>query len=119
MQSGDCPGLQNRRAAGHPVAGAFDSHTLPPFIVNELEAVIRGGFGIFTMTNLGQLSFNPTNIHVSVVRTTGDSVQNGQPAYEFPSVRTADDPLIIAGTSVIHPDKCSTVKLRTMHRSRL
>jgi len=62
------------------------------------RTVIRGGFGIFTMTNLGQLSFNTTNIHVSVVRTTGNSVQNGQPAYEFPSVRTADDPLIIAGT---------------------
>ena len=30
MGSGDPPGLQNRRAAGLPVAGAFDSHTLPP-----------------------------------------------------------------------------------------
>jgi hypothetical protein len=62
------------------------------------RTVIRGGFGIFTMTNLGQLSFNTTNIHVSVVRTTANSVQNGQPAYEFPSARTADDPLTIAGT---------------------
>jgi hypothetical protein len=35
MRSGDRPGLQNRRAAGLPVAGAFDSHTLPPFI-NDL-----------------------------------------------------------------------------------
>jgi hypothetical protein len=32
MWSGDHPGLQNRRAAGNPVTGAFDSHTLPPFI---------------------------------------------------------------------------------------
>jgi hypothetical protein len=30
MGSGDPPGLQNRRAAGLPVAGVFDSHTLPP-----------------------------------------------------------------------------------------
>src|ERR671924_666401 len=30
MGSGDPPGLQNRRAAGFPVAGVFDSHTLPP-----------------------------------------------------------------------------------------
>jgi hypothetical protein len=36
MGSGDPPGLQNRRAAGLPVAGAFDSHTLPPFIFNVL-----------------------------------------------------------------------------------
>ena len=32
MGSGDPPGLQNRRAAGLPVAGAFDSHTLPPIV---------------------------------------------------------------------------------------
>ena len=30
MGSGDPPGLQNRRTAGFPVVGAFDSHTLPP-----------------------------------------------------------------------------------------
>jgi cysteine synthase len=30
MRSGDRPGLQNRRAAGHPVIGGFDSHSLPP-----------------------------------------------------------------------------------------
>ena len=32
MGSGDPPGLQNRREAGWPVFGAFDSHTLPPII---------------------------------------------------------------------------------------
>ena len=38
MGSGDPPGLQNRRAAGLPVAGAFDSHTLPPmFTVGCVE----------------------------------------------------------------------------------
>jgi hypothetical protein len=30
MRSGDRPGLQNRRAAGFPVTGGFDSHSLPP-----------------------------------------------------------------------------------------
>lgn len=62
------------------------------------KTVIRGGFGIFTMTNLGQLSFNTTNIDVSVVRTTANSFTNHQPAYQFPSVRTPDNPAIIAGT---------------------
>ncbi|HUJ94813.1 MAG TPA: carboxypeptidase-like regulatory domain-containing protein [Terriglobales bacterium] len=62
------------------------------------KTVIRGGFGIFTMTNLGQLSFNTTNISVAVVRTTPNAVQNGQPAYQFPNVRTPDNPLTIAGT---------------------
>jgi hypothetical protein len=40
MGSGDPPGLQNRREAGHPVFGAFDSHTLPPCIFISLEASI-------------------------------------------------------------------------------
>ena len=30
MRSGDRPGLQNRRAAGNPVVGGFDPHSLPP-----------------------------------------------------------------------------------------
>ena len=67
-----------------------------PFANNK--TVLRGGFGIFTMTNLGQLSFNTTNIDVSVVRTTANSFTNGQPAYQFPSARTPDNPAIIAGT---------------------
>jgi carboxypeptidase family protein len=62
------------------------------------KTVVRGGFGIFTMTNLGQLSFNTTNIDVSVVRTTANSFANGQPAYQFPSARTQDAPAAIAGT---------------------
>ncbi len=67
-----------------------------PFRGNK--TVIRGGFGIFTMVNVGQLSFNTTNIHVSVMRTTNNPLPNGQPSYQFPSVRTPDDPLAIAGT---------------------
>ncbi|HXZ78389.1 MAG TPA: carboxypeptidase-like regulatory domain-containing protein [Terriglobales bacterium] len=62
------------------------------------KTVIRGGFGIFTMTNLGQLSFNTTNISVGVVRTTANGVVSGLPAYQFPNVRTPDNPLTIAGT---------------------
>jgi hypothetical protein len=69
---------------------------LRPF--GDGKTVVRGGFGIFTMTNLGQLSFNTTNIHVAVVRTTPNSLQNGQPAYVFPNIRTPDDPLTAAGT---------------------
>jgi hypothetical protein len=48
--------------------------------------VIRGGFGIFTMTNLGQLSFNITDIASSVVRTyTNADPVTGTPRYQFPS----------------------------------
>ena len=62
------------------------------------KTVLRAGFGIFTMTSLGQLSFNTTNINVGVVRTTLNQLPNGQPAFQFPQVRTPDNPLSIAGT---------------------
>lgn len=62
------------------------------------KTVIRGGFGIFTMTNLGQLSFNTTNISVGVVRTTANAVQNGQAVYRFPNVTIPVNPLTFAGT---------------------
>ena len=62
------------------------------------KTVVRGGLGIFTMTNLGQLSFNTTNIDVAVVRTTLNPDINGNPTYQFPSVRTPDNPSLIAGT---------------------
>ena len=62
------------------------------------KTVVRGGLGIFTMTNLGQLSFNTRNIDVAVVRTTLNPNTNGNPTYQFPSVRTPDNPSLIAGT---------------------
>jgi len=62
------------------------------------KTVIRAGFGIFTMTSLGQLSFNTTNINVGIVRTTSNQLPNGQPVFQFPNVTTAADPLLIAGT---------------------
>jgi hypothetical protein len=70
---------------------------LRPFGNNR--TVLRGGVGIFTMTNLGQLSFNTTNIDVAVVRTTfNPDATTGAPTYQFPSVRTPDNPALIAGT---------------------
>ena len=62
------------------------------------KTVFRAGFGIFTMTSLGQLSFNTTNINVGMVRTTLNQLPNGQPSFQFPQVRTPDDPALIAGT---------------------
>jgi hypothetical protein len=62
------------------------------------RTVLRAGFGIFTMTSLGQLSFNTTNINVGIVRTTLNQLASGQAAFRFPNVSTAADPLLIAGT---------------------
>jgi hypothetical protein len=40
MRSGDRPGLQNRRTASFGVVDGFDSHSLPPFVFNELCVVL-------------------------------------------------------------------------------
>ena len=42
MRSGDRPGLQNRRVAGHPVTGGFDPHSLPPMHFNCLPPISCG-----------------------------------------------------------------------------
>src|ERR1700733_12546066 len=62
------------------------------------KTVIRAGLGIFTMTNLGQLSFNTTNIDVAVVRTSFNPAANGNPTFQFPNVQTVNNTLNIAGT---------------------
>jgi hypothetical protein len=63
------------------------------------KTVVRGGIGIFTMTNLGQLSFNTTNVDVAVVRTTfNPDPKANAPTYQFPSARTPDNASLIAGT---------------------
>jgi len=67
-----------------------------PFSNNN--TVIRGGFGIFTMTSLGQLSFNTTNIAQAVVQTTQNTVTNGVPTFQFPYVGVTPSPLSLAGT---------------------
>jgi hypothetical protein len=64
----------------------------------DSKTVLRAGFGIFTMTSLGQLSFDTTNINVGIVRTTSNQLPNGQPAFQFPNVTTSFDPVAVAGT---------------------
>ncbi len=62
------------------------------------KTVIRAGFGIFTMTSVGQLSFNTTNINVGVVTTTANQLPNGQAAFQFPNVAAPLSPEQSAGT---------------------
>ena len=67
-----------------------------PFADNK--TVFRAGFGIFTMTSLGQLSFDTTNINVGIVQTTANQLPGGQPAFQFPAVGVPANPLLAAGT---------------------
>jgi hypothetical protein len=62
------------------------------------NTVIRAGFGIFTMTSLGQLSFDTTNINVGIVQTTANLLANGQAAFRFPAVAAPVNAAQVAGT---------------------
>ena len=53
---------------------------------NDTKTVIRAGFGIFTMTNLGPLSFNNSGNPTSALHTyTNTLTANGTPLIRFPN----------------------------------
>ena len=68
------------------------------------DTVLRGGVGKYTMTQLGQLAFNLTDIHVSDLRTDVNGLDaNGRPLFAFPSVQSGtSNPIDIAGTGEDH-----------------
>jgi len=51
---------------------------------NNDKTVIRAGFGIYTMTTLGPMSFNSGIIALSDLLTYNNSVSNGVAAFQFP-----------------------------------
>jgi hypothetical protein len=51
---------------------------------NDNKTVIRAGFGIYTMTTLGPMSFNSGIIALSDLLTYNNSVTNGAAAFQFP-----------------------------------
>ena len=48
------------------------------------KTVIRAGFGLFTMTTLGPLSYNNAGVTLSALLSFPNSVTNGTPAFQFP-----------------------------------
>jgi len=51
---------------------------------NNDHTVIRAGFGLFTATTLGPMSFNNAGVGLSDLLSFPNSVTNGQPAFQFP-----------------------------------
>jgi Carboxypeptidase regulatory-like domain len=51
---------------------------------NNSKTVIRAGFGIYTMTTLGPMSFNSGIIALSDLLTYNNSVTNGAATFQFP-----------------------------------
>lgn len=55
---------------------------------SDSKTVVRGGFGIYTMTLLGSVFYSLTGIHGSDVRIYGNRITNNQPAFRWPAVST-------------------------------
>ncbi|RXH54673.1 TonB-dependent receptor [Granulicella sibirica] len=54
---------------------------------NDTKTVVRGGFGVYTMTNLGPLSFNNSGNPTSNLHTYTNT--SGQPLIQFPNTKPA------------------------------
>jgi Carboxypeptidase regulatory-like domain len=52
---------------------------------NDTKTVVRGGFGIYTMTNLGPLSFNNSGNPTSNLHVYSNSGTQGAPLIKFPN----------------------------------
>ena len=64
---------------------------------NNNKTVIRAGFGIYTMTTLGPMSFNSGIIALSDLLTYNNSVTNGVAAYQFPQTSPPGAPATLGG----------------------
>ncbi len=56
---------------------------------NDTKTVIRGGFGVYTMTILGSGFYSLTGIHGSDVREYSNSISNGAFLFRWPQISTA------------------------------
>ena len=61
------------------------------------KTVIRAGFGIFTVTSLGQLQNNNESNPQAAVHTYQNSVTNGVPLFQFPQTMTASQFVQLGG----------------------
>jgi hypothetical protein len=64
---------------------------------NNNKTVIRAGFGIYTMTTLGPMSFNSGIIALSDLLTYNNSVTNGVAAFQFPQTSPPNAPATLGG----------------------
>jgi hypothetical protein len=64
---------------------------------NDNKTVIRTGFGIYTMTTLGPMSFNSGIIALSDLLTYNNSVKTGVAAFQFPDTSPPNSAATLGG----------------------
>jgi len=100
-----CSGVMTASQAGlpqglrHTPLHDFDprvSVAYRPF--NDDRTVLRAGFGMFTMTTLGPMSFNNAGVALSDLLSFPNSASHGAPAFQFPQTSTPG-PVSLGGGS--------------------
>jgi len=65
---------------------------------NDTKTVVRAGFGVFTITNLGPLSFNNSGNPTSALHTyTNSADANGDPVIRFPNTAPPSTGVVYGG----------------------
>ena len=90
-----CTPFLTAKDAGYPEQLRFpDKNNFNPRLgfayrpFSDNRTVIRGGFGVYTMTILGSVFYSLTGVHGSDIRDFPNSIQSGQPLYQWPRVST-------------------------------
>ena len=90
-----CSNVETASQAGLPQGlRHWDWHDFDPRIsvawrpFNDNNTVVRAGFGIFTATTLGPMSFNNAGIALSDLITYNNYFTNGSPQFQFPQTST-------------------------------
>jgi len=99
-----CSNIETAKQAGMPQGLRFTpNHDFDPRIsiawrpFNNNKTVIRAGFGIYTMTTLGPMSFNSGIIALSDLLTYNNSVTNGAAAFQFPRTSPVGAQAVLGG----------------------
>jgi hypothetical protein len=66
----------------------------------DSKTVVRAGFGIFTMTTLGPMSWNNAGNPTSDLITNVNSITNGTPQFQFPQTAPATSSITYGGGSL-------------------
>jgi hypothetical protein len=67
---------------------------------NDTKTVIRAGFGIFTVTNLGQLANNNEGNPEAAIHTYQNAIVNGAPLIQFPNTVAASQLVQLGGGTI-------------------